>query len=135
MPHLSFEYSANLEPAADLPGLCAALRDAMVGTGLFPLGGIRIRGFRADHWLIADGAGADDAFLHMTASIGAGRSAQDRAAAREAIYAAAETWLRPRLAGRPFALSLDLQEIAPGAGEKRWNTVHDRLGTRSSASN
>jgi len=127
MAHLVLDYSGNLEAQADLPGLCAALRDAMAATGIFPLGGIRVRALKADHWAIADGEGPDDAYLHMTALIGAGREEAARARAREAIYAAAEAWLRPRLGDRPFALSLELREIAPGAGEKRWNTVHERL--------
>ena len=35
MPHLTIEYSANLEAAGDLPGLCLALRRALLDTGLF----------------------------------------------------------------------------------------------------
>ena len=34
MPHLTIEYSANIEENADLPALCAVMRDAMVETGV-----------------------------------------------------------------------------------------------------
>ncbi|MEM1314571.1 MAG: 5-carboxymethyl-2-hydroxymuconate isomerase [Pseudomonadota bacterium] len=126
MPHLTLEYSGNIEDAADLPGLLAALRDAMVATGAFPLGGVRVRAFRADHWVIADGAGAADGFVAMALRMGEGRDAATRARAREAVYAAAEAWLTPRVPG-PFALSLELHEILAEASEKRWNTVHARV--------
>ena len=126
MPHLSVEYSGNLEGTAEVPGLLAALRDAMVATGVFPLGGVRVRAFRADHWVIADGAGAEDGFVAMALRMGEGRDAQTRARAREAGFAAAEAWLRPRVPG-PFALSLEVHEIVGSASEKRWNTVHERV--------
>jgi 5-carboxymethyl-2-hydroxymuconate isomerase len=35
MPHLTVEYSANLESRADLDELCGALLDAVMKTGLF----------------------------------------------------------------------------------------------------
>ena len=103
MPHLSVEYSGNLEGTAEVPGLLAALRDAMVATGVFPLGGVRVRAFRADHWVIADGAGAEDGFVAMALRMGEGRDAQTRARAREAVYAAAEAWLGHRKGGLAMA--------------------------------
>lgn len=130
MPHLTLEYSGNLETVADLPGLLAALRDAMVETRTFPLGGVRVRAYRADHWVIADGAGETDGFVAMALRLGEGRDAETRSRALEAVYAAAEAWLKPRVPG-PFALSLELHEIVAEASEKRWNTVHARVaGTR-----
>ena len=64
MAHLSFEYSAGLEPDLDLQAFCDHLRDAMDGTGVFPLGGIRVRGTRGDVATIA--SGADElAFIDM----------------------------------------------------------------------
>ena len=44
MPHLIVEYSANLEDDLNLDGLMLALRDCAVASGVFPLGGIRVRG-------------------------------------------------------------------------------------------
>ena len=45
------------EPASqlDFPGLLKALRASALATGVFPLGGIRVRAYQADHYLIADG--------------------------------------------------------------------------------
>ncbi len=49
MPHLIVEYSANIEEDLQLPELLTRLRDCAVATGVFPLGGIRLRGARRDH--------------------------------------------------------------------------------------
>ena len=126
MPHLSFEYSARLEEAADLKGFASAIRDAMIATEVFPLAGTRVRGHRADIAVTADG-GAHD-FLHMTLKMGVGRDEATKAAVAEAVYAAAEAWLRPRLEGASVAVSLELLELpAPSLSIKRFNTVRDHL--------
>ena len=125
MPHLSFEYSPGLETRANLAAFAAAMRDAMAETGLFPVGGIRVRGHRADVCLVADGGPHD--FMDIAVRLGAGRSMEAKKAAAEAIYAAAETFLRPVLAGRAFALSLEMREMDPELSIKRFNTIHDHL--------
>ena len=43
MPHLSIEYSANLEARVDISGLCEALRQAAAEIETFPLAGLRVR--------------------------------------------------------------------------------------------
>ena len=54
MPHLTIEYSANLEAAGDLPGLCLALRRALLDTGLFEEGAVRVRALPCPHYAVAD---------------------------------------------------------------------------------
>lgn len=126
MPHLSFEYSAPLEARADLLGFAAVLRDAMVETGVFPLAGTRVRGHRADISVTADG-GAHD-FLHMTLKMGVGRDDTVKAEVAEAIYAAAEAWMKPRLEGASVAVSLEVVELPPPTlSIKRYNTVRNHL--------
>lgn len=126
MPHLSFEYSDGLEDRADLPGFAAAMRDAMVETGVFPLAGTRVRGHRADISVTADG-GAHD-FLHMTLKMGLGRDETIKAEVAENLYTAAEAWLKPRLDGASVAVSLEVLELPPATlSIKRFNTVRDHL--------
>ena len=48
MPHLTLDYSANLDGAVDMAALCARLHEAMVSTCLFELGAIRVRALRAN---------------------------------------------------------------------------------------
>jgi len=54
MPHITVEYSANLEERLGIDALIGALHDAAIATGLFEIGGIRTRGSRRDHYRIAD---------------------------------------------------------------------------------
>ena len=124
MPHLTIEYSANLDEDIDIAAFCAGMRDAMQATGIFPLGGIRVRAFPCRTYVIADGD-PRYAYLHMICRIGAGRDPDTRLAAAETIYAAAEGQLKACVGDRPVALSLDLDELHPRTSLKRFNTVHD----------
>ena len=123
MPHLRFEYSQGLEDLADLDRLAAVLRDALVETGHCPLGGIRVRGFRADHQAIADAAETYH-FLDMVLRLGAGRSDDIRAQISNDLYAAAEAALRPQVGDMPFILSLEVVEIDSHTSRKSWSTIH-----------
>ena len=126
MAHLSFEYSASLEADLDMQVFCDHLRDAMVESGVFPLGGIRVRGTRVDVSTVASGAD-EIGFIDMTLRMGMGRDEDVRVTVTETIYAAAEAWLKPRVGERPFALSLEVMEIESRFAEKRFNTVHQFL--------
>ena len=123
MAHLSFEYSANLEPRLDLQAFCDLMRDVMRDSGVFPLGGIRVRGTRVDVCAVASGE-SDIAFIDMTVRMGQGRDEATRSEVTETLYAAAETWLRPRIGETPFALSLEIMEIDARFAEKRFNNLH-----------
>ena len=125
MPHLTLEYSANIEADVDIAAFCAVMRDAMVETGVFPLGGIRVRAFPCHTYVIADGD-PSLGYLNMICRVGAGRDEDTRLKAAERLYAAAEAYLKPIVSG-PFALSLDLDELHPKTSLKRFNTIHDHL--------
>ena len=123
MAHLSFEYSANLEPELDLQAFCDLMRDVMRDSGVFPLGGIRVRGTRVDVCAVAGGE-PEIAFIDMTVRMGQGRDEATRAEVTETLYSAAEDWLRPRIGETPFALSLEIMEIDARFAEKRFNSLH-----------
>ena len=55
MPHFTIEYSANLDQHIDMGKVVEVVRKAAVETGIFPLGGIRVRAIRCEHYAIADG--------------------------------------------------------------------------------
>ncbi len=130
MPHLHFEYSAGLETLADLDGLARILRDALVASGQAPLGGVRVRGFRADHQVVADGGAYH--FLDMELRLGQGRDAATRGAMADTLYAAAEGALRPALGDIPFILSLEVREIDSRYSRKSWSTIHAAIEAQSS---
>ena len=126
MPHLRFDHSPGLGDLVDLQGFAEHMRAAMVATGLFPVGGIRVRGHAASIHATADGAPGWH-WLDMELRIGQGRTEADRARAVETLYAAARAFLEPRLGMQPFALSLELREIDPRFSAKGWNTIHTAL--------
>ena len=126
MPHLRFDHSPGLGDLVDLQGFAEHMRAAMVDTGLFPLGGIRVRGHAAEVHAAADGADRWH-WLDMELRIGQGRSEADRARAVETLYAAARAFLEPQIGAQPFALSLDLREIDARFSAKGWNTIHSAL--------
>ena len=122
MPHLSIEYSASLDAKVNMAGFCEAMRDAIVATGDFPLAGTRVRAFAATHSVTADGGQHD--FVAMYFRIGVGRDLATRKGAVEAIYAAAESFLKGGLLiigkiqggkGRD-ALRIDISNVEPAAG-------------------
>ncbi len=125
MPHLTVEYSANLEGGTDMAGLCATLRAAILETGLFELGAVRVRAVRCDHFAIAD-LMPENAFVDLHFRIGAGRSPDDKKRAGTTIFAAAEAALAPLLKQPHFALSLEIREIDPELSWKH-NAMHRRL--------
>ena len=129
MAHLSFEYSANLEPVLDFQAFCDVMRDTMHDSGVFPLGGIRVRGTRVDVYAVADGD-PHLGFVDMTVRMGQGRDAETRHSVTEILYAAAEAWLKSALDDRPFALSLEVIEIESRFAEKRFNTLHAHLASK-----
>jgi len=125
MPHLVVQYSANLDAVTDMQALCSTLNRVMVDTGLFPLGGIRVRAFPCTAHAIAD-LDRKNGFADMVLRMGAGRSEADRKRAGEAIMAAARAHFQTQLDEPYFALSLEVVEIDPDLSWKV-NSIHPRL--------
>ncbi len=125
MPHMSIEYSRRLNDDFDMQHLCEELRLTMVNTGIFPLGGIRVRAFAADACAIADNH-QDNAFVDMILRIGKGRTEAEKKNAGEAIMATAQVFFMTLLEKAHFALSLEIIEIDPRMSWKV-NTIHMRL--------
>ena len=117
MPHISLEYSANLDDQLDIAGLCAALRDAAVATGVFPAAGIRVRAFAAHHVVIADGD-PRHGFVDIAMRVGAGRDAPTLARAADEVFAAAQRFTAAHMAAEPFMLSLELREMDAATSHK-----------------
>ncbi|WP_421929056.1 5-carboxymethyl-2-hydroxymuconate Delta-isomerase [Neoaquamicrobium sediminum] len=125
MPHLTIEYSANLEGLADLDALCAALLETLLETGLFEVGAVRIRALRADHYAVADRL-PENAFVDLSFRVGKGRSADEKKRAGEAIFATASSLLAQLFETPHFALSLEIREIDAELSWKK-NAIHPRL--------
>ncbi len=128
MPHVTIEYSANLAARLDLPALMAVVRDAALATGLFPIGGTRVRAYRADDYLIADGH-PDNSFVHIVMRVGHGRQPDVLQSAGDAIFAAACTSLAGLYDSSPLGISFEMQEIEPRLAYRK-NNLHQRVKAR-----
>ncbi|MDQ7069162.1 MAG: 5-carboxymethyl-2-hydroxymuconate isomerase [Rhodobacterales bacterium] len=125
MPHLTLDYSANLEALCDVSKLCDHLRLAAISTGVLPLAGVRVRAFCATHVSIADGA-EDNIYLDISVRLRAGRDIETRKAATKLIFEAAQEFLAPVIATHPIALSMEMRDIDPDLAPKL-NTIRDHL--------
>ena len=125
MPHFTIEYSANLDGRIDMAEVVEVVRRATVESGIFPLGGIRVRAIRCEHYAIADGR-ANYGFLDMLLRLGEGRDLATRKRAGEHIFKALSAYLDPVFAQGKFALSFDMQINDKETGWKR-NNIHDAL--------
>ncbi|MCW3476963.1 5-carboxymethyl-2-hydroxymuconate Delta-isomerase [Limobrevibacterium gyesilva] len=131
MPHLTVEYSANLEPRLDVMGLLRAVHASALGTGVFEVGGIRVRAERRDQYVVADGDPAN-AFVAVHVRIGAGRDEATRVRMAEAIFKDVAAYLDPIYRTSPLAISLEVQQIDP-VGSLKQNNLHARLKQRAGA--
>jgi 5-carboxymethyl-2-hydroxymuconate isomerase len=125
MPHFTIEYSSNLDGRLDMAEVVEIVRKAAVETGIFPLGGIRVRAVRCEHYAIAD-ARHDYSFLDMVLRLGEGRDLVTRQKAGEHIFRALSQHLDPVFASTKFALSFDMQINDKDTSWKR-NNIHDAL--------
>jgi 5-carboxymethyl-2-hydroxymuconate isomerase len=125
MPHFTIEYSANLDGSVDMAAVVELVRRAAVETGIFPLGGIRVRAVKCEHYAIADGA-ANFGFLDMVLRLGEGRDLATRKAAGEHIFKVLSAYLDPVFADSKFALSFDMQINDKETSWKR-NNIHEAL--------
>ena len=125
MPHFTIEYSANLEGRVDIAAVVELVRNAAVQTGIFPLGGIRVRAIKCEHYVIADGR-RNYGFLDMVLRLGEGRDLPTRKQAGEHIFKTLSAYLDPVFANSKFALSFDMQINDKETSWKR-NNIHDTL--------
>ena len=125
MPHFTLEYSANLDDRVDMGKVVEIVRKAAVETGIFPLGGIRVRAIRCEHFAIAGGQ-SDFGFLAMVLRLGEGRDLAARKKAGEHIFKTLSNYLDPVFAAGKFALSFDMQINDKETSWKR-NNIHDAL--------
>lgn len=129
MPHLIVEYSGNLEATIDLDSLLDCLHETAIETGMFPIGGIRIRAYKAEHYRIADCA-SDNSFVHVTAIVGAGRPLDRREQVSEILFDALCDELKTIADTSPIAISFNMREFDSVLNFKK-NNLHEYVQERS----
>lgn len=126
MPHLTIEYSQNLELTADMDAFCALLNKELLETGLFELGALRVRAIAASHYAIADQL-PENCFVDMNLRIGTGRTEQEKRQVGERLMETAMSYFSHDLTEtQHFALSLEIREISPTLSWRK-NAIHSRL--------
>lgn len=129
MPHLIVEYSGNLDSELDISALLKALHDTAISIEALPIGGVRTRAARREHFEIADGH-EDNAFINVTLRIAEGRPIEVRKDVGEKLFATLRRHVDKIYNNRPLALSLEIQEIDP---ETRWKqgNIREYLARRA----
>lgn len=128
LPHLFVEYSANIEQKIALDDLLDKLYESALETGVFPLGGIRLRAFRAERYRIAD-CDPENGYVHVTAMLGHGRPLDVRRRVGEQLLETLTSHLSELFESSPLAISLNIQEFHPELNFKK-NNLHEYVKMR-----
>lgn len=138
MPHVTLDYSPNLEPALDVEALCHALCAAIgaqrdtAGRSVFPLGGTRVFARPARAAAIADGD-PSHAFLDVNVRIAPGRSQDVVRVAGEALARVVESAVAPLLSERTVGWTLQVDERAAAFDHKGGGNLKAHLATVGTA--
>lgn len=125
MPHLIIDYSANLEDAVDMAGLCDVLRVAATQLDIFPAAGVRVRAVPALHYSIADGNHAHG-YIDISVRLRAGRDMAAKKLATQTLFGVAHDFIAPIMAQQSIALSFEMRDIDPDLSPKA-GTIRDHL--------
>lgn len=126
MPHVIIEYTDNLTGETDIPALLEGIHGVLIGhADVFPIGGIRSRALALHDYRVADGQ-EDDAFVHVTLKIGAGRSDEVKKTVGDELFGVVRAHFAELFARRYLALSMELQEFSE-AGTYKHNNIHARF--------
>ena len=113
MPHFVLEYSDNLgENKESIQGLFAELHKTADESGLFPLKGLRSRGYCCENHRMADG-NPQHGFAHLEVKIGVGRSMEDKSVVAGAMFKVLTEHFADQVASRGMALSFEMKELEP----------------------
>ena len=125
MAHVIVEWTDNLQGEFEIRPLLALIAQDMRenADGVFPVGGIRVRGVRLQDYVIADGQEPRDAFINVEVRMGVGRSAEFRQTYFDKLSARIVEHLGDLFTRRPLAYSLYVSEVE---GWKH-NSIHQRL--------
>jgi 5-carboxymethyl-2-hydroxymuconate isomerase len=126
MPHVTIQYTANLDPEAKVDILCASLAEVIraqrddKGARVFPIGGTRVLAYPASAFAVADG-GADRAFVYVHVRIAPGRAPSLVAATGDALMDVVRRHFDALFAARPMGITLQMDECAPVFDAKHSN--------------
>ncbi|MER2236859.1 MAG: 5-carboxymethyl-2-hydroxymuconate Delta-isomerase [Psychrobacillus sp.] len=126
MPHFIVEYTDNLKEDINVEQLLKDVHQILIARNdTFPIGGIRSRAIELTDYQVADGL-EDDAFVHATLKIAAGRSEEIKAEVCDAIFEVIKAHFDETMNKRYLALSMELVEFSD-SGTYKQNNIHSRF--------
>jgi len=111
MPHLTLEYTDNLE--FDVQPLLARLHSELVATGAINLKGLKSRAIRHTEYRIADG-NPEYAFVHVNLLIREGRPVEVQKDASQRVLKVLKETFGERFENSYLSLSVDIKEMRDG---------------------
>ena len=122
MPHLTLEYTANLE--FDIQLLLTRLHEELVATGAVNLKGIKSRAICHTDYRIADGD-PNYAFVHVNLLIREGRPLEIQKEAAQRVMEVLKTTFGQRFESGHLSLSVDIKEMREGIA-LTYHNISDR---------
>jgi 5-carboxymethyl-2-hydroxymuconate isomerase len=129
MPHVVVQYTANLEPALDMPALCQEIAAVLIaqqdedGKPLFPAGGTRVLAYPAQVYAVADGKG-DYGFCYINIRIAGGRSAASQKKAGDAVLQRVQARFVQAFETRRIGVTIHIDDSPGQVYEARRNNLH-----------
>ena len=120
MPHLTLEYSDNIE--VDVQPLLARLHAEVVATGAIHLKGIKSRAIKHTQYRVADGDPAY-AFVHVGLLIREGRPIEVQKEATQRVMKVLKETFGHLFEKRKLSLTVDLKEMRDGIALTEHNIV------------
>lgn len=111
MPHLTLEYTDNLE--FDAQPLLARLHSELVATGAVNLKGLKSRFLRHSEYRMADG-NPEYAFVHVNLLIREGRPLEIQKDMSQRVLAVLKETFGERFESSYLSLSVDIKEMREG---------------------
>jgi 5-carboxymethyl-2-hydroxymuconate isomerase len=124
MPHLTLEYSDNIE--FEVQPLLKALNGELAATGAVNLKGIKSRAVRQTDYRIADGH-EGYAFVHLNILLREGRPIETRQEIARRLMAVLEDTFGHRFENGYISLSVDMKEMRPGLAITHHNIPADGM--------
>ncbi len=118
MPHLTLEYTDNLE--FDVQPLLARLHAELVATGAINLKGIKSRVIKHTQYRIADG-NEEYSFVHVNLMIREGRPFEVQTDAAQRVVDVLKETFSSRFETGYISLSVDIKEMRDGIAQ----TIHN----------
>lgn len=124
MPHVIIEYTDNLAEETDIGVLLKNVNTTLLThEDVIPIGGLRTRAIVLHDYCVADGT-EDDAFVHVTIKLGAGRSEETIKKVCDDLFETIKKHFAPIFEQRYLALSMEIFEFTRATYKQ--NNIHVR---------